>query len=136
MKKILFICTGNCCRSLIAEAMTNHLGQGKFDAYSAGSSPTGFAHPKALEILENAQMDTRSLSSKSWDMFAGQNFDMVVTVCDSAAQETCPVFHGTYQQRHWSLPDPAAVTGSPTDIQAAFQSTFDALKNRIETELL
>lgn len=136
MKKILFICTGNSCRSLIAEAMTNHLGQGKFDAYSAGSSPTGFAHPKALEILENAQMDTRSLSSKSWDMFAGQNFDMVVTVCDSAAQETCPVFHGTYQQRHWILPDPAAVTGSPTDIQAAFQSTFDALKNRIETELL
>ena len=136
MKKILFICTGNSCRSLIAEAMTNHLGQGKFDAYSAGSSPTGFVHPKALEILENAQMDTRSLSSKSWDMFAGQNFDMVVTVCDSAAQETCPVFHGAYQQRHWSLPDPAAVTGSPTDIQAAFQSTFDALKNRIETELL
>jgi len=65
MKKILFICTGNSCRSLIAEAMTNHLGQGKFDAYSAGSSPTGFAHPKALEIMENAQMDTRSLSSKS-----------------------------------------------------------------------
>ena len=136
MKKILFICTGNSCRSLIAEAMTNHLGQGKFDAYSAGSSPAGFAHPKALEILEHAQMDKSDLSSKSWDIFAGQDFDMVVTVCDSAAQESCPIFHGSYEQRHWSLPDPAAVNGSPAEIQVAFQFTFDALKNRIETELL
>jgi len=136
MEKILFICTGNACRSLMAEAIANHLGSEKLQAESAGSQPTGFAHPMALASLKKHKIPASGLFSKSWDIFENSPFDIVITVCDSAANEPCPVFHGPARRLHWGLPDPAGVTGSDTEIEAAFHATFDRLKNHIEKELL
>ena len=136
MQKILFLCTGNSCRSLMAEALANQLGDGHLHAESAGSNPAGFAHPKALATLKKHGVKAGGLFSKSWDVFEKQRFDYVITVCDSAASETCPVFAGGFKKLHWSLPDPASVTGTETVITAAFEDTFAALKSRIESELL
>ena len=136
MKKILFLCTGNSCRSLIAEALANQLGEGRLHAQSAGSNPAGYAHPKALATLKKHGVKAGGLFSKSWNVFEKKDFDYVITVCDSAASETCPVFTGGFKKLHWSLPDPASVTGSEDAIMAAFEDTFAALKGRIESELL
>jgi arsenate reductase len=136
MQKILFLCTGNSCRSLIAEALANQLGEGRLYAESAGSNPAGYAHPKALAALKKHGVKAEGLFSKSWDVFEKQHFDYVITVCDSAASETCPVFAGGFRKLHWSLRDPAAAAGSEDAIMASFEDTFAALKSRIESELL
>ena len=136
MKKILVLCTGNSCRSIIAEALINHLSDGSLKATSAGSHAAGYVHHKSIETLERHGIDTSGLHSKSWHRFAGQYFDLVITVCDSAVRESCPVFLGDYERRHWSTPDPFAVAGSEEAIDAAFDATFARLKQRIKEELL
>ena len=131
MKKILVLCTGNSCRSVMAEALFNHLGKGRFTAVSAGSDPVGAVHPQSLETLSRHGIPFDAPRSKSWDEFAGQAFDYVVTVCDAAAAESCPVFLGKAEKRHWSTPDPAKAEGTEAEINAAFDQAFDMLKNRI-----
>ena len=136
MKKVLVLCTGNSCRSVMAEALINHMCKGQYDAVSAGSFPAGYVHPKSIETLKRHGIDAGEPYSKSWDEFAGQKIDLVITVCDAAAAETCPVFLGDYQRLHWSTPDPAKAEGSEADIEKAFDDAYLMLKNRIETELL
>ena len=120
----------------MAEALANQLGEERLRAESAGSNPTGCAHPKALATLKNHSVKAGGLFSKSWHVFEKQDFDYVITVCDSAASETCPVFAEGFRKLHWSLPDPAGATGSEDAIMASFEDTFAALKSRIESELL
>lgn len=136
MKKILVVCTGNSCRSVMAEALINHLSAERYKAVSAGSKPAGYVHPKSIETLERHGIDAGQPYSKSWDEFEGQTFDLVITVCDAAAAESCPVFFGNHEKLHWSTPDPAAATGNEEHINAAFDEAFTMLKNRIEKELL
>lgn len=132
---VLVLCTGNSARSILAECLFNRLGEGRINAVSAGSSPTGSVNPFALELLEAEGFDVTTLRSKSWDEFADDGFlpgfDLVVTVCDSAASETCPVWPGHPVTAHWGLPDPAAVNGSDEDKRAAFRATYEALTTRI-----
>lgn len=130
--KVLILCTGNSCRSIMAEALLNDLGQGRFRAWSAGSFPTGHVHPRSLETLKRHGIDPGQPSSKSWNEFAAQPFDLVITVCDQAAGESCPIFPGQPTKLHWSTPDPAKAPGSEADTQAAFDRTFYLLKERIE----
>jgi len=136
MKNVLVVCTGNSCRSVMAEALINQLGQGRFHAESAGSSPAGFVHPKSIETLQRHGINPGQPHSKSWDVFADQAFDYVITVCDQAANETCPYFSGPCTKLHWSTPDPAKAKGSEEDIKSAFDQVFNLLKQRIETDLL
>jgi arsenate reductase len=119
----------------MAEALFNHMGGGNIEAVSAGSNPAGYVHPKSIETLERHGIDAGAPRSKSWDEFAGQNFDLVVTVCDAAAAESCPVFLGPVKKLHWSTPDPAKATGTEQEINAAFDEAFEMLKNRIENYL-
>ena len=133
--RVLVLCTGNSCRSVMAEALFNHLGQGHIEAVSAGSNPAGYVHPKSIETLERHGIDAGEPRSKSWDEFAGQNFDLVVTVCDAAAAESCPVFLGPVKKLHWSTPDPAKATGSDSEINAAFDQAFTMLQDRIKEYL-
>ncbi len=126
------LCTGNSCRSIIAEALINYLGKGKYEAVSAGSHPTGVVHARSLETLKRHGIDPGQPRSKSWQEFAGQSFDAVVTVCDRAAGESCPLFHGQPKTLHWSTTDPAAVTGSEAEVSAAFDKTFLSLKRYID----
>lgn len=135
MKKVLVLCTGNSCRSVMAEALINHLGQGRFQAVSAGSKPAGYVHPKSIETLIRHGINAGNPYSKSWNEFSGQNFDCVITVCDQAAAESCPLFTGSAKKLHWSTPDPAKAAGTETEINAAFDDVFNKLKNHIE-ELL
>jgi len=135
MKKILFLCTGNSCRSLIAEAIVNNKYKNKYIAESAGSFPTGLMHPKAYSVLRKNGISPHGLFSKSWDVFEKSKFDYIITVCDSAANETCPIFMGNYEKLHWSIADPAKVLGSEEEIEAAFDQTFQELNKKIETEL-
>jgi arsenate reductase len=131
---VLFLCTGNSARSILAEAILNREGRGRFNAFSAGSFPKGEVHPVALHVLEMLNHPTADLRSKSWDEFAGQDvlpLDFVFTVCDNAANEVCPVWPGQPMTAHWGLPDPAAVEGSEAEIHAAFQDTYRMLSNRI-----
>lgn len=131
---VLFLCTGNSARSIIAEALINHWGRGRFQGFSAGSHPRGSVHPIALELLNRMQLPTTGLRSKSWDEFAapkGPALDFVFTVCDNAAGEVCPYWPGQPVTAHWGLPDPAAVEGFESDRWAAFRATFKALDNRI-----
>lgn len=130
--RVLVLCTGNSCRSVMAEALINQLGKGKYEAVSAGSHPAGYVHPKSIETLERHGIAPGQPRSKSWDEFEGQTFDLVITVCDQAAAESCPVFLGKTKKLHWSTPDPAKATGSDTDIEAAFDTAFSMLKDRIE----
>ena len=136
MKNVLVLCTGNSCRSVMAEALINHIGKGKYQAFSAGSFPAGYVHPKSIETLKRHGIDAGQPRSKSWDEFTDQQLDLVITVCDEAAAESCPVFLGDYERKHWSTPDPAKAEGSEVDIENAFDEACEMLKNRIEKELL
>jgi arsenate reductase len=132
---VLILCTGNSARSILAEAILNRLGHGRFRAFSAGSRPRSEPNPFALELLAGRGYDVSQFRSKSWDEFVGPGapvMDIVITVCDSAAGEACPYWPGTPVRAHWGLPDPAAVEGAPADIRAAFESTHDLLAMRIE----
>ncbi len=138
IRNVLFLCTGNSARSILAEAMMNDpaIGRGRFRAFSAGSRPTGAVHPLALEVLVQHQMSTQDLRSKSWEEFAGPGaprMDFIFTVCDSAAREPCPLWPGRPATAHWSLSDPAAVTGSDAVRRAAFLDAFLMLRRHLET---
>lgn len=131
---VLFLCTGNSARSIIAEAILNKLGAGKFRAYSAGSHPKGRVHPETLRLLQSLGYDIVALRSKSWDEFTGPNapqIDFVFTVCDNAAREVCPIWPGQPMTAHWGLPDPAIAEGSEAERQLAFTDTLRMLTNRI-----
>ncbi len=130
--RVLVLCTGNSCRSIMAEALFNDLGKAEIEAVSAGSNPAGHVHPKSIETLKRHGIDPGNPRSKSWDEFAGQHFDLVVTVCDAAAAESCPVFLGKAKKLHWSTPDPAKVTGTDAEIKSAFDKAFFMLKGCIE----
>jgi arsenate reductase len=131
-KKVLVLCTGNSCRSVIAEALINQLSRGRYWAWSAGSSPAGYVHPKTIETLKRHGVDPGAPQSKSWGIFANERFDLVITVCDQAAGESCPVFSGEPKKLHWSIPDPAKATGTDAEIDSAFDESFLMLKSRIE----
>ena len=131
---VLFLCTGNSARSIMAEATLAHLADGRFVAYSAGSHPAGWVHPHALRQLQAAGIPTAGLRSKSWDEFArpeAPRLDLVITVCDSAARESCPVFFGDFILSHWGLPDPSFVGGSSDRLDAAFAEAHGVLRHRI-----
>lgn len=131
---ILFLCTGNSARSIIAEAIMNRVGRQRFTAYSAGSHPKGAVNPHALALLQKLDYDTGKLRSKSWDEFAradAPRLDFIITVCDDAAGETCPAWPGQPMTAHWGMPDPAAVKGSEVEISLAFANTYRMLNNRI-----
>jgi arsenate reductase len=130
--KVLVLCTGNSCRSIMAEALINDLGRGQYRAWSAGSFPAGAVHPKSIETLQRHSIDPGEPRSKSWDEFVEEPFDLVITVCDQAAGESCPLFPGTPKKLHWSTPDPAKFIESEAEIDAAFDEAFLALKNRVE----
>jgi arsenate reductase len=131
---ILFLCTGNSARSIMAEAILNHKGKGGFTAYSAGSHPTGTVRPEALKELESAGISTAGFRSKSWDEFSGPDapqMNFVFTVCDSAANEVCPFWPGQPMTAHWGIPDPAAVKGTSEEIGRAFRDAYVVLDRRI-----
>jgi len=131
---VLFLCTGNSARSILAESIVNRLGEARFTGFSAGSRPKGQVHPYAVDLLASFGCSTTTLHSKSWDVFAGAgapHMDFVFTVCDDAAGETCPVWPGQPMTAHWGIPDPAAVEGSEIEKRAAFRAAYAALENRI-----
>lgn len=137
-KNVLFVCTGNSARSILAEALLNQMGQGQFQAWSAGSHPTGVVNPLTLQTLQRLQLPSGNCRSKSWSEFAGPDapaLDFVFTVCDQAAGEACPVWPGQPISAHWGLPDPAAAQGSDEARAQAFMNTAVALKRRIELML-
>ena len=132
---VLFLCTGNSARSILAEALINQWGRGRFRGFSAGSHPKGTVHPIALELLGKMNLSTTGLRSKSWDEFAvpgAPPLDFVFTVCDNAAAETCPYWPGQPMTAHWGVPDPAAAEGSEADQWVAFRTAFRTLENRIK----
>jgi arsenate reductase len=132
---VLFLCTGNSARSVIAEALMNSEGKGRFRAYSAGSMPTGRINPHTIPIVEALGFSASQFRSKSWDEFAAPGappLDFIFTVCDNAAGEVCPIWPGKPMSAHWGVPDPAAVKGSEAEISAAFSETARQLRNRIQ----
>ena len=116
----------------MAEALINHMGQGRYHAYSAGSHPTGEVHPRSIATLQRHEIDPGQPRSKSWDDLTNIAFDLIITVCDQAAGEPCPIFPGQPRKLHWSIPDPAKATGTEAAIQAAFEQAFFLLKEKIE----
>jgi len=131
---VLFLCTGNSARSIMAEAILNFKGRPNFTAYSAGSHPSGMVRPEAIRQLEMARVPAQGLRSKSWEEFStadAPKLDFVFTVCDNAAKEVCPVWPGQPLTAHWGIPDPAAVNGSATDIERAYREAFLMLERRI-----
>jgi len=135
---VLFLCTGNSARSILAESILNRLGAGRFVAYSAGSMPTGTVNPHAIKLLERFNYPTEHLRSKSWEEFDrthnpdAPELNFVFTVCDNAAGEVCPIWPGQPMTAHWGVPDPAAVEGSEAEIALAFADTYGRLHNRLE----
>jgi len=135
MYNVLFLCTGNTARSVLAEGILRKLGEGRFRAYSAGSQPKGMVNPFAVKVLGNYDYPTDGYRSKSWDEFSGPEapvMDFVFTVCDSAAGETCPFWPGQPMTAQWGIPDPAAVEGTDIEKEAAFVTAFKQMRNRIE----
>ena len=133
---VLFLCTGNSARSVIAEAILNKIGGGKFRAYSAGSQPKGRVNPNTLRLLKRLGYETSEFRSKSWAEFAKPNaskLDFIFTVCDDAAGETCPLWPGQPMTAHWGIPDPAAANGTDAEIAMAFSDAYRMLQRRIET---
>jgi arsenate reductase len=131
---VLFLCTGNSARSIMAEAILNHKGNGRFTAYSAGSHPTGTVRPEALRQIESAGISPEGLRSKSWDEFAqpgAPELNFLFTVCDNAANEACPYWPGQPMTAPWGIPDPGAVKGTPEEIDRTFRSAFSTLDRRI-----
>jgi arsenate reductase (thioredoxin) len=131
---VLFLCTGNSARSIMAECILNRLGVGKFKAYSAGSQPRGYINPHALTVLRKSNFDVSQLRSKSWDEFAATGapkLDFVFTICDDAAKESCPIWPGQPMTAHWSLPDPALAEGTEAEQALAFADCFRMLNQRI-----
>ena len=131
---VLFLCTGNSARSIMAEAILNYRGKPRFKGYSAGSHPSGKVRPEALQELDAAHLPTADARSKSWDEFAQPGapvMDFVFTVCDNAANEVCPIWPGQPMTAHWGIADPAAVQGTPAEVQRAFREAFVALDRRI-----
>ena len=138
VRSVLVLCTGNSARSILGEALLNHLGAGQITAYSAGSKPKGVPHPGALRLLERKGIDLAPFRSKSWLEFTGPDapeIDLAITVCGNAAGEACPVFPGTPLRAHWGLPDPADVAGSEAEVDAAFEETWRLLEMRIRAML-
>ncbi|MBI1204736.1 MAG: arsenate reductase ArsC [Rhodopseudomonas sp.] len=136
---VLFLCTGNSARSIMAEAILNGLGKGQFKAYSAGTDPAGAVNPHAINILRACGYDVSSLRSKNWQEFAGSagatdvpELDLIITVCDEAAGESCPIWPGEPMTVHWGIADPAKATGSEAEIAAAFDEAYGQLKRRID----
>ena len=132
---VLVLCTGNSARSILAESIINRVGGGRFRGFSAGSNPQGKVHPLALDLLERQGYPTDGLRSKNWDEFAAPGapeIDFIVTVCDNAAGEVCPIWPGQPISAHWGVPDPAAVSGSDAEKRDAFAETFRKLSRRIE----
>lgn len=130
---VLFLCTGNSARSILAEALLNHVGAPRLRGFSAGSFPKGRPHPMALQLLEERGLPTAGLRSKSWDEFASASapaIDLVITVCDQAAAETCPVWPGAPAKAHWGIKDPAAVQGPESAVREAFLETLEILERR------
>lgn len=137
-KNILILCTGNSCRSILAEAILNRKGEGRYKTFSAGSKPAGRVNPHAIGLLQQEGYDTSGFHSKSWDEFSGPSapkLDYVITVCGNAAGETCPVWIGAPVSGHWGIEDPADATGSPEAIRAAFTEAYRLLDMRIEAFL-
>ena len=133
-RRVLFVCTGNSARSIMAEAILNKLGAGKFRAYSAGSQPKGRVNPHTVQLLASLGYDTSGFRSKSWSEFAKPGapaLDFVFTVCDNAAGETCPVWPGQPMTAHWGIPDPAEAKGSPAEVALAFKDAYRMLSQRI-----
>lgn len=131
---VLFLCTGNSCRSILAEALFNHLAAPGMKAMSAGSNPTGEVHPRSLALLKRKGISTEGYYSKSWDEISVKP-DLVVTVCNNAAGETCPAFLGNIERLHWDISDPAKATGSDSEIETAFESVYLDLLKRIQVLL-
>jgi arsenate reductase len=132
---VLFLCTGNSARSILAEAIMNHRGAPQFHGFSAGSHPTGTVNPNAIKLLASARLPTEGLRSKSWDEFAkpgAPEMDFIFTVCDAAAGESCPLWPGHPITAHWGIPDPAAVHGTAEEIERAFRDVYFTLEKRIE----
>ncbi len=132
---VLFVCTGNTARSIMAEGLLNQMGQGRFKAYSAGSMPKGVVHPSALKVLQSFRAPTGEVRSKSWSEFAqsgAPQLDFVFTVCDNAAGEVCPVWPGQPMSAHWGVEDPAAFEGTPGQVDHKFNEVAQILKRRIE----
>lgn len=135
IKNVLILCTGNSARSVLGECLFNRFGEGRYRAFSAGSSPVGQINPHALKLLESKGYATSDLRSKSWDEFSGAEapqLDFIFTVCDDAAGETCPIWPGRPITAHWGLPDPAAVEGTDAEKDAAFEEAYGILRSRIE----
>lgn len=133
-KRVLFLCTGNSCRSQMAEGLWRELGEGAWESFSAGSKPAGYVHPTAIEVMQEIGVDLSTNRSKHVNEFAGQPFDLVVTVCDSA-KEACPVFPGAKQMLHWPFDDPAHATGSSDEVRSEFRRVRTEINDRIAAYL-
>ena len=134
MKNVLFLCTGNSCRSVMAEALLRHYGAGRFRSFSAGSFPTGKIHPESLATLARHGISALGFESKSWDVFkdVAMDIDIVITVCDNAAGETCPIFPGSPVKAHWGVRDPAHFHGTPAEVKAEFDTVYGVLEKRVK----
>jgi arsenate reductase len=129
--KILFVCTHNRCRSILAEAICNHYSGGAIEAFSAGSSPSGVVHQLAIHNLKQRGISTEGLKSESWEAYSAQSLDAVVTLCDSAAGEACPLWMGNTLKAHWGMPDPSAISGTDEQIAPAFANVITVLEQRV-----